>query len=65
MEALGLFGPGALSPIARGRIGDFLALSAGPDILLYLGAGPRGAETLRGYHAGLTAAEMEVPLILV
>lgn len=64
VEALGLFGPGALSPIARGRIGDFLALSAGPDILLYLGAGPRGAETLRGYHAGLTAAEMEIPLIL-
>lgn len=64
VEALGLFGPGALNPIARGRIGDFLAVGAGPDILLYLGAGPRGAETLRGYHAGLTAAEMKVPLIL-
>ena len=34
-EALQLFGPGPLSELAAERIGDFIAISAGRDVIVY------------------------------
>ena len=63
-EELALFGPEPLSAPARARIGDFVGIAAGPDVLLYEANGPAGISTLRGYHGGLTPAEMRIPLII-
>ena len=62
-EALGLFGPGGLSGLARARVGDFVAFAWRPAALYYR---PRVGKihVHRGAHAGLSAAEMLVPLIL-
>jgi len=62
-EALGLFGPDGLSPLARARVGDFVAFAWRPAALYYR---PRVGEVHvhRACHAGLSPAEMLVPLIL-
>jgi hypothetical protein len=63
--ALELFGPGPLGPVTRERLGDFVALSRGPHVLLYRpGEEPTGTERLRGYHGGLLPAEVLVPLVV-
>lgn len=62
---LELFGPGPFTDRARERVGDFVAFSGGPDVLLYRpGAEPTGTEKLVGYHGGLLPAEVRIPLVV-
>lgn len=62
---LELFGPGPLTDVARARLGDFVALSSGPDVLLYRpGPEPTGVEKLVGYHGGLLPPEVQIPLVV-
>lgn len=63
VEAMGLFGPGPLSALARRRCGDFLAVAPRPTVVIWR---PRdgGPAVHKGVHAGLTPGEMYVPLIL-
>lgn len=66
-ESLELFGPGPLTDLARGRIGDFVAVAGGPDVILYRpgpGDVPTGTELLVGYHGGLLPAEVRIPLVV-
>ena len=63
-EEMRLFGPGSLSDEVRRRLGTFVALSAGADVILY--DWPSRSEEddpFVGYHSGLTPAEMLIPLI--
>ena len=60
-ERLELFGPGPFAAVTRQRIGDYLALPLGEDVLAY----EPPEEWMVGFHAGLTPAEMLVPLIIV
>ena len=62
-EALRLFGPERLSPLARARVGDFVAVGWAPGAIHYR---PRSGQVTvhRGAHAGLTPEEMLVPLVL-
>ncbi|MBX3470122.1 MAG: alkaline phosphatase family protein [Planctomycetes bacterium] len=62
---LELFGPGPFTPTARARVGDFVAMTGGPDVLLYRpGDAPTGTEKLVGYHGGLLPAEVQIPLVV-
>lgn len=64
-EEMRLFGPGHLSDEVRRRLGDFVAISAGSDVVLY--DWPFRTEEDQpfvGYHSGLTPAEMLIPLII-
>lgn len=65
-ESLGIFGPGKLTDIARARIGTFVSLSKGIDVLLYdsPSRAPSG-KRLIGHHSGLSPAEIIVPLIII
>ncbi len=64
-EALGLFGPARLAPRTRARVGDFVALARGREVICYAPpAGHNGTAKLRGYHGGLLAAEVEIPLVV-
>ena len=62
-EELELFGPGPLAAAARDRIGDYIAIAPGRDVILN---GERGGSQgrLHGYHAGLRPEEMRIPLLL-
>lgn len=60
---LGLLGPAPLSPRAAARFGDFLAIASDHATLRYLAPGHDGHRH-RGVHAGMTAAEMRVPLVV-
>ena len=62
--ANGLFGDTEIHPCAKGFLGDFLALGVGEWDLLYVPEGGKPAAEFIGHHAGLTAEEMLVPLIL-
>jgi hypothetical protein len=63
VERLRLLGPGALSPIMKERMGDFLALAQEPACLC-VGPPEESGSTNRGIHGGLSPAEMLVPLII-
>ncbi len=65
-EILGLFGPDLLSAEMRARIGDFMSVSLGREVLRYTG-GPGRDKYLaqRSHHSGLSASEMQIPLILI
>ena len=56
----GLFGPGERHPLVYRNAGDYMALSLGSACLKWA----REDHELVGVHAGLTAAEMRVPLIV-
>ena len=60
VERLELLGPGPLADVTRQRVGDYLALPLGEDVLAY----EPPEDWMLGFHAGLTPAEMLVPLIL-
>ncbi len=64
-EEMELLGPGRLSDETRRRIGSFVAVSLGADVLLY-GWPTRSAEGKPhvGYHSGLSPAEVLVPLVV-
>jgi hypothetical protein len=59
IEALRLLGPDPLSPETRRRLGDFMAISATPDAILH-----RPDSPMVGFHGGLLADEMRIPLIV-
>ena len=56
----GLFGSSEVSPLLRGRLGDFLLLARGDGSLVP--AGEKAA--YRGHHGSLTPEEMLVPLVM-
>ena len=62
-EELQLFGPDPLSELAAERIGSHIAVAASRNVLIYGEAGNK-VSALHGYHAGLRAEEMEIPLLL-
>lgn len=65
VEELALLGPGPLAPRTRQRLGDFMAISRGPAVLGFqLSKASREAVQQRSHHAGLTPAEMLVPLVV-
>ena len=62
---MGLFGPGKGHIRYNGFIGDFVAAATGTTLLRYqLPDNPEPVKFL-SHHAGLTSAEMYVPLILI
>jgi Type I phosphodiesterase / nucleotide pyrophosphatase len=61
--ASGLFGP-VVSPVARGRIGDVLAISRG-DLGVVRRRRESTASMLAGHHGALTDEELLVPLLSV
>ncbi len=64
-EELQLLGPDPLTAETRRRLGDFLAVSLGVDVLGYIPPdGNRRALQQPSHHSGLTSAEMYIPLIL-
>lgn len=63
-EDLALFGPGRLSDLAAERIGGYLAVSAGNEVIVY-GEPGNGQLSLKGFHAGLRPEEMSIPLLLL
>ena len=64
-EELELLGPGRLSDETRLRLGSFVAVSLGADVLLYGWPSRSGEGKLHvGYHSGLSPAEVLVPLIV-
>ena len=63
VEDLHLFGPSPLSAISRQRLGHFVALSLGRDVIRYRWSNaPEATKKYRSQHSGLTPAEMRVPL---
>ena len=65
VEELGLLGPGPLASRTRQRLGDFMAISRGPAVLGFQPSkASREALQQRSHHAGLTPAEMLVPLVV-
>ena len=66
VEELRLFGLEPLSSIARGRIGDAIAFTAAPRVLVYGSANDRsGPAVMRGFHGGMAPEEMRIPLVVV
>jgi hypothetical protein len=63
VQALGLLGPGPLAPVTRSRLGDFLAVAPEPSVLL-LESEKAAPPRHQAFHAGLSAAEMLIPLVL-
>ena len=64
-EDLGLFGPDPLSDVSRERLGDFVALSLGRDVIRYRWSDrPEAVKRYRSHHSGLSPVEMRVPLLV-
>jgi hypothetical protein len=57
----GLFGPGEPHPRAESLLGDYIAAATGN---VALEVRERTDDVLRAHHAGLTADEMNIPLII-
>lgn len=62
-EELRLFGPGRLSPAARTRLGTFIGIALSSSAVRYFSPGKERFRHL-GYHGGLSAEEMRVPLVV-
>jgi hypothetical protein len=62
VEEMRLLGPGPLSPAARARLGDYVGLAAGREVLIY--AREKGVAAMRGFHGGLHPDEARIPLIV-
>jgi hypothetical protein len=63
-EKLRLFGPGPLSPVARRRFGDFVAIAHRPATISYHPPGKPVGNLYLAVHAGLSPEEMLVPLVI-
>ena len=65
VEELQLLGPGPLAEATRARLGDYMAISRGAQVLGYHPAkASRDALQQRSHHAGLLAAELHIPLVI-
>jgi len=65
VEELGLLGPGVITDATRQRMGQYLSVARDGAVMRYAGfPGRDGYLRMRSSHAGLTPAEVEVPLIL-
>ncbi len=64
-QELALFGPGEFSPTARARFGDFVGIARRPATLAFHPPAKPLTELYRAVHAGLSPAEMEIPLCVV
>ena len=65
---LELFGPGTPSSQTRERLGDFVAVSLGADVMRFRYPRPNAAQPPKIHvsnHSGLTPDEMRIPLILI
>lgn len=62
-DELRLFGPAPLSDETRRRLGDYVAVSLGLDVLLY--APDAKLRAMRGFHGGLLPDEVRTPLVIV
>lgn len=58
----GLFGPGTPHPRTAGLIGDYVAAATGN---VAIEVRQRTDEPMRAAHAGMTDAEMRIPLIFI
>ncbi|MSQ42447.1 MAG: hypothetical protein EXR65_05365 [Dehalococcoidia bacterium] len=64
-ERIELLGPEPLGEETRRRIGDFVSIALGGEVMRYTGApGRERFLAQRSHHSGLSAAEMLVPLII-
>ena len=65
--AEGLFGPEPPAAAVRPRLGDFVAVAVGPATLVTPdeAAKFRDAGVSQGAHGSLTAAEMQIPFVLL
>lgn len=59
---LGLLGPFAPSEAARQRLGDFMAVPAGREVLVY--RADQGMSEMTGFHGGMDPHEVRIPLIV-
>ena len=64
LEALGITGPGGLSPRARANFGDFICVARDPIAVEYVPAGSE-PKLFRGMHGGLRPDEQQVPLFIL
>lgn len=65
-ERLELFGPGPVPPETKGRLGDYIAISTGVDVMEYRPVSGVGrVMALASHHSGLSPAEMRIPLVVV
>ena len=62
-EQLRLFGPDPLSPLTKSRLGDYIGIALSPAVLIYCPPNREPIDYL-GFHSGLSADEMRVPLFL-
>ena len=62
VQELALFGPGEFSPTARARFGDFVGIAQRPATLSFHPPTKPLHEVYFAVHAGLSPAEMEIPL---
>lgn len=65
VDSLRLMGPTALSAETRRRIGDYTAVSLGPEVMRF--AGVPGADRFlrqQSQHSGLSPHEMTIPLVI-
>lgn len=70
-EALQLWSPEPMSARTRERVGSFIAVAEGSDVLHYdptpageSAVGNHSFASVRGFHAGLAPDEMRIPLLL-
>jgi hypothetical protein len=63
VEDLRLLGPSLLSPAARAHFGDFIGIPLAPNTIHYIHPHVK-THIHRGIHAGMTPAEMWVPLMI-
>lgn len=64
LEALGIAGPGSMSPKARAHFGTFIAIAREPHALEYV-PGTEEPKLFRGMHGGLRPDEIQIPLFIL
>lgn len=64
VDRLRLLGPTPLHPRTRARLGDFMALAEGPDVIFAISEDDTGLLEVRGQHGGLHPNEVQIPLLL-